>query len=84
MTVISNHTVGIWIYTVDKCKIKWKETLNNSLLMRPLRKSLTNWQFSALSWDSLVPSASSSDRSVGLGGAEQDRQGDANDHLAID
>lgn len=46
----------------------WRTTLNSSLWMRPLRKSLTNWQFSALSWESLVPSANSSDRSVGLGG----------------
>lgn len=51
--------------------------------MRPLRKSFTNWQFSALSWASLVPSANSSDRSVGLGEAETDRKGDTKEHLAV-
>lgn len=37
--------------------------------MCPLRKSLTNWQFSARSWASLVPSASISDKSLGLDGS---------------
>lgn len=59
------------------------QTLNSSLLMRPLRKSFTNWQFSALSWASLVPSANSSDRSVGLGEAETDRKGNTKEHLAV-
>lgn len=41
--------------------------------MRPLRKSFTNWVFSAFSCTSLVPAASISDRSSGLegGGEEQ-------------
>ena len=43
-------------------------TLKSSLRMRPLRKSFTNWVFSAFSWTSLVPAASISDRSSGLGG----------------
>lgn len=41
-------------------------TLKSSFLIRPFRKSLTNCVFSARSWDSLVPSFSSSERSVGL------------------